>query len=296
MLDGRFPERDFYKNLWPVGSWRQLMAGRPISGPYGGAFVAVTHDNKARYTSHKFRNFYNARYVCDRCPACSHVSSLSWANFKNTAGWRRYFLTHDSYLASTPLESQSPWLAMPGFVLCRALFDWMHCCHLGTARDVAGQFLHDLCHWGYVRGSTFEERLQTCWTEFRTFCKDRRIPRSKRRFTLATIGLSKLPVTEYPTMDSRTKASHLKPIIAFLAHRLRETADKPAAGDTFARERAWCAFGLADVMDCFDRGGLSRVKFKCHLIEIKNKEGRGGGQPHLPSCNAQCKPPQLLTD
>ena len=90
MMSGRFPAKDFSNNAWPENSWRASMAGEPIAGPYTAFFSGVTHDNKARYQTHKFENFYNTKYVCEQCPACSHLHPLSYGDSRPGANWRRY--------------------------------------------------------------------------------------------------------------------------------------------------------------------------------------------------------------
>ena len=275
MMSGRFPAKDFSNNAWPENSWRASMAGEPIAGPYTAFFSGVTHDNKARYQTHKFENFYNTKYVCEQCPACSHLHPLSYGDSRPGANWRRYILKHGDYLARTPLEKLTPWLAMPGFSLSRALFDYMHCYHLGIGRDCCGQWIWDLIRFGYSGRGSVDEQLKRLWGDFRLWCKMRRIPTSRRRWRVRTLFRDKIG-TGYPELDSRTKAAHVKPIVHFLAHRLRLAAESPTKGDDQAQLRAWSAFGLADMTFTFDTAGFKCTRFHppryCKLFKLAHQK------------------------
>ena len=257
LLAGTFPHEDFYGRPWPEKSWRQKKAGSCIAGPFGCAFVACTHDAKARYQTHCFRNWYNCQFICDSCPACVHIRQLNHANYRRDARWRPHQITHQQYIENTPPESLSPWLGMPGFVLSRALWDLMHTIHLGIAKDLCAQVMADLCRLGYEGDGPLAQQLRRLWIRFRLYCSRHSIPYSRRKFSPKIIGISDTGGLEFPELNSRTKAAHVKPIISFLAYRCKKIlAPKfKKAEDRNSELRAWACFGLADFLHTLDNAG-----------------------------------------
>ena len=252
LLSGIFPHRDYLGRLWPAHSWRRLVAGTALAGGYGGAFVATTHDAKARKDTHEFACWYNCNEICETCPATAIVPSLNYGNFRSDARWRRYIYTHASYVENA--HTPTPWLGMAGFELSRALFDWMHCIHLGVAKDFCAQLLFDLCRFGYAGRGCLADQLLALWTDYRQFCASNKIPYNKRKFSVKTLGLKS---GQFPEMNSRTKAAHVRPIIAYLAHKTRAVlAERDAEKDPLGETRAWCAFGLADILCLLTEAGV----------------------------------------
>jgi hypothetical protein len=254
---GVFPTTDCYNQPWPPGSWREKMGKerRPIAGPYSGSFVAVTHDAKARKETHLFANFYSCRYVCNLCPACSHVPLLSWANHRADARWKRYLLSHDGYVESRPTPSHvTPWNQVPGFDITRALYDWMHSMHLGIGKDITAQLIYDLCRFAHVEGATLEAQLVSVWQDFRKWCREHKVKYSRRKLTPRIIGKGK--DGEFPEMNSRTKAAHIKPLVHYLAFRWRRVVRESPAATQEDKLRAWCVYGLADTLYIFDSAGV----------------------------------------
>ena len=171
------------------------------------------------------------------------------------ARWRVWELSHDGYVGSTVPDQQTPWMSMPGFDYTRALYDWMHCCHLGVCRDVIAQLLRDYCRFHYQGPERMEEQLRSLWLRFRVWRKRHKVPSTKRKFTLAVIGLSSESESTYPELSSRVKAAHMKPLVYFLAD-LWRTAPPPHADDIYYDLRKWCIYGLAATMFVFDTGGI----------------------------------------
>ena len=256
MLEGIFPSRDYKGRPWPAGSWREEVAGKSLtSNGFGAAFVSTCHDAKARKETHEFRNFYSCKFICDRCPAASHIPRLSHGNCRADCRWREHTVSHEQYMASAPASELSPWCNMPGWRHDRALFDLMHTIHLGTAKDFCAQMISDLCKHGYQGAGPLAEQLTNLWSQFKSYCKKHRIPYAKRKLTAKVLGLKP---GLYPEMNSRTKAAHVQPLIFFLAARTRRLLApkfrKPT--DQHAAMRAWCAFGLADCLHTMDSEGI----------------------------------------
>ena len=206
---------------------------------------------------HCFRNWYNCQFICDSCPACVHIRQLNHANYRRDARWRPHQITHQQYIENTPPESLSPWLGMPGFVLSRALWDLMHTIHLGIAKDLCAQVMADLCRQGYEGDGPLAQQLRRLWIRFRLYCSRHSIPYSRRKFSPKIIGISDTGGLEFPELNSRTKAAHVKPIISFLAYRCKKIlAPKfKKAGDRNSELRAWACFGLADFLHTLDNAG-----------------------------------------
>ena len=247
LLAGVFPHTDFYGNPWPPGSWREAHAGQALAGPFGACFASVSHDEKARKDTHCFKQWYSCNRICESCSASQNIASHSHGNNRGDAPWRADLVSDEAYLRDTPADDLSPWISMPGYQLSRALHDLMHGVHLGTGKDFCAQLIFDLCKHGYVPGDSLQAKLSAVWREFRLYCKRHRITHPKRRLTAAVIGLKPdSPNSDYPEMNGRTKASHVKPLIHFLAWRWKRALApkfrKPS--DVHCLLRAWCTVFL----------------------------------------------------
>ena len=253
MMRGSFPERDFYGQEYTSG-WRQQMKNKSLAGPYIGAFCAVTHDAKARYETHKFVNYYLCKYICDQCFACSS-GPLLYSDFNLSARWRSHRVSWEQYLAITPVRRRSPWCSMPGFVHSRALYDFMHCMHLGCGKDAAAQCAVDVCLYGYMGGGSLGEQLHRLWLQYRRWCKNNRVPYTRNRFSCRIMSIAENDV-RYPKLHSRIKAAYTKSIIRFMATKAQQVRGKNPA-DEDADLRSVMMWGLADCMYVFDVGGQS---------------------------------------
>ena len=178
---------------------------------------------------------------------------MSWTDWRRSAAWRKYILTHSGYIESTDASNISPWCAFRGFTLSRALHDLMHVVHLGIAKDHIAQMLHDLCVFGFEGGGSLNDQLMRLYLKFKRWCRSHRISYTRQRFTSKSLGIKS---NQYPVMQ-RMKAAHAKPIIHFLAHRWRRVLTLPQAQhDAGLRLRAWACYGLAKLLHVFDRGSV----------------------------------------
>lgn len=248
LLSGVFPHNDHEGKAWAPGTWRQSVAGTAIAAGLGGAFSAVTHDAKARFITHQFTNYYSCNNVCESCAASARIASLSFADSRSSAHWRRWQFTHAQYVEHAAVLS--PWLQMSGFELSRAIFDFMHCMHVGVARDFCAQTLYDMARLGYAGGGSLADQLLVLWADFCKFCRRIKMQFCKRRFAPKVLGLRKSGNDlVYPEMNSRTKAAHVVPIIHYLAWKTRDVLSRrDPITDPLGEVRAWCAFGIADLL------------------------------------------------
>ena len=185
------------------------MRGKRLAGPYIGALCAVTHDAKAQFETHQFVNYYMCNYLCDQCFG-NCQPPLLWTDFSLTSKWRQHCISHDDYMAITPKELLSPWCSMDGFVHSRALFDWMHCVHLGCGRDVVAQVAVDICRWDYMGDGTMDQKLHALWEEFDEWCQGMKLSHSITRWTSTLMSAS---TTSYPSLSSCIKAAYVKPLL-----------------------------------------------------------------------------------
>lgn len=78
--------------------------------------------------------------MCDSCLAQKGVHSpeaLNYKNFTSTSAWQFTRVSHEDYVRMEPRVSA--WATVPGWQLDTVMFDLMHNCYLGTARDfIAG--------------------------------------------------------------------------------------------------------------------------------------------------------------
>ena len=131
---------------------RGTKANQPIAGGWKGGFESWCGDWKERALSHSFvRRNYQSTMVCDQCSAVNpHARTsadllhLVYSDFRVDAPWTRTIRNHTTYLAETPAQNQTPWLAVPGFDISRVRWDSAHTILLGTGKDIAGSFLCDM--------------------------------------------------------------------------------------------------------------------------------------------------------
>ncbi len=119
--------------------------------------------------------------------------------------------------------------------------------------------VYNLCRHGYQTGATLPEQLATTWLQFKRYCKRHKISYPKNKLTAKVIGLDvKSPNSTYPEMNSRTKASHVKPLIHFLAHRWKQVLAPKFRRPSYqhAEMRSWCALGLSDFLHTLDCSGI----------------------------------------
>ena len=153
LLENRFPS--YYHGTqvpFPQGSWRQKMAGQrifPESGEFlGAAFCGVAADLKFRKFTNMFQNGWSSNACCDSCCASKTIAALHYTDNRPSAGWKRTVFTHSEYVNAAGPQV-TPWCTVPGFALPRCLFDWVHNCYIGTARDLVASCMIELCYFGH---------------------------------------------------------------------------------------------------------------------------------------------------
>lgn len=75
--------------------------------------------------------------MCDSCLAQKGVNcdpAMNYKNFTSSAAWPYTRINHQDYLRMEAGQISS-WAAVPGWQLETCMFDLMHNCFLGTARD-----------------------------------------------------------------------------------------------------------------------------------------------------------------
>ena len=103
--------------------------------------------------------------MCDSCLARKGVNCPDEMNYKNitsTNAWELTRISDADYLHMEPKISE--WEQVPGWTLSTCMFDLMHNCFLGTARDFVAGGIRCLISCG--RFSSLEEvhkdMIQTC--------------------------------------------------------------------------------------------------------------------------------------
>ena len=62
-----FPERGYYKEAWPIYSWRAKVAGKELASGHCMAFVGTKSDLKARRDTNAYKHNYGSKQMCDAC-------------------------------------------------------------------------------------------------------------------------------------------------------------------------------------------------------------------------------------
>lgn len=200
---GIAPSSGFYGERFDPTSYRAKMAGQPLAGSYKflanivhthvfllGAclqnrlstvhllrlsYLAFKADLKARKEAHYFDKNYSRRECCERCKACQLKSNAihmySFKNMSPSAPYAQEFVTHESYLATTP--NISPWAKVAGFQIENCSWDWMRVCFLGTAPGHIASCLKLLKHVGYSYSPDESDAvfLRRFTIEMRAVCK-----------------------------------------------------------------------------------------------------------------------------
>lgn len=131
---------------------RGQQAGTLLAGGWCGGFKSSTADWKERALSHCFlqRN-YQSMQLCDQCAAIKpfprtpqRLLPFIYTDFRMNAPWTETIRDHAKYLEETPRANLTPWLAVPGFNICRVKFDSAHTILLGAGKDLAASYLFDL--------------------------------------------------------------------------------------------------------------------------------------------------------
>ena len=142
---GVFPAEGFYKE--ELDGDRRKLIGSSIAGGFCGAFIGVKADGKARAEIHRHKRHPGATFICDRCLACrlfkNAPSQLYYGDFSELAAHLETWIDNDTYIKTE--KCVSPWMSIPGARSELFFMDWFHSAWLGTARDLAGAVLSDMC-------------------------------------------------------------------------------------------------------------------------------------------------------
>lgn len=145
-----------FEGTWPngvgkPGELRHVMQGRPLFGPWRGAFAGLKGDWKFLKELLKSKRSYNSSFVCFKCFACNHQEPLAFTDVREAATWRYTVERQEHYLANTPEDQRSPLVRLRGFDVALILPDLLHVCYLGVGRDVCGSALEVMAQqeaWG----------------------------------------------------------------------------------------------------------------------------------------------------
>jgi hypothetical protein len=145
LIAGKHGTRNFYANK--TAAQRE---GTTIAGGWHGGFGGWKGDLKERRVAHNFKGCnYLSKNVCDCCKATKyfkpglHNDPNTFANFVTSAQWLQTDIDHQEYINITRPENLTPWLAVPGFVKSRVLWELAHVLLLGTGKDICGAVLCD---------------------------------------------------------------------------------------------------------------------------------------------------------
>ena len=119
----------------PVTGHKLKLAGEWLAGGYKACCVGWTGDLKEEMKVHQLCRNYNCNFMCKKCLGCRHKESGNAYDFRANAFWIRERISHETYLATTPPDHQSPWVRMDGWTIYRNREDELHQIWLGFGKD-----------------------------------------------------------------------------------------------------------------------------------------------------------------
>ena len=125
----------------------------------------------------------------------------------------------------------------------------MHLLLLGCFRDYTASLMNTWVNLGVLGCPNADEALRPLFIELKEWCKSERIKPPKGNFTPSTINRKS---GEYPELSSAFKASGVKTICAFLAHK----AVLLDSGDEQSQMRTLVAWSAAEYLHVCDLGGM----------------------------------------
>lgn len=270
------PKRGWYNEEFRAGSHLRAMADaqEPIMGEYTGAFAAMKCDGKARVEAHGFSMNYGAIFCCDECLGTQPFASvlenptlraLLITDVSENALRRLTKIDHECYMAHT--DYVSPWLAIPGARKERLLWDWMHLGPIGFLRDFCGSMCISFLQEKDLGEGEPDTCLSRLWTEFRQWCKARKIGAPRHMLSLRTVGRPDGINTRtiYPELSSRFKASVVKILTCFLSEKAIEfEARRPSQ---HGRLRASCGYAITMFIHTMDKAPLLLTREQADLLD-----------------------------
>jgi hypothetical protein len=167
-----FPERGFYKELFPKSSLRGRRAGKRIMGDYIPIYLGNKTDGKARVELHGFKRFWKTTHMCEECLATNPYPKapphLTYIDFRDEAAWRATIIDHEQYMAG---GNVSPLACIPGFRLDTNFRDIFHMDFLGYGRDMGGAFVKFLYQTKKLGDGDLGPKLRRLWGKFSDWSK-----------------------------------------------------------------------------------------------------------------------------
>ncbi len=168
MQSGVFPSVGFRGQK--LDKDRQKLAGLPLAGGWRAAFFGCQADTKEKVKQNRFMRNWQASFICERCLASRLVESGNPYDFREGSNWMKLLVDHDLYIRSTPPESLSPWVAIPGWRLDRVLDDLLHNMWLGWTKDLVGQVLYERA----LDYDTVEGGLKALTLDCKRWCREKK--------------------------------------------------------------------------------------------------------------------------
>ena len=162
---------------------------------------------------------------------------MSYKDFSRGAAYGTTCIDHSAYMRTA--KKISPWSCLPGWRVESVSWDFMHLVWLGVGRDTIPSTLKLLRQLGYhyEPGESVEEYLKKVTMEMKMDCKDEGSlvhkpvssfaqpivsePISRIYLPRRCITTSNTAWAEYPELNSKFKASHVKIMHWWLTEKLR---------------------------------------------------------------------------
>ena len=218
----KFPEFDHAGNPWPAKSWRQQMAGQPLSREgFRACIWAVQADGE--YLQNEFQlKGASHEEMCFNCSA--NKSTLPYNDFRPTAAWRATVVEHAGTCPTDHVIS-----TIPGVVGESFKYDTLHVLEEGLTAHVLANVLFDLVVKPGLPG-TQNERLTYLFRKICALYQEQGIEASDRirKLTLSTFCSPKGKHDQFPTLTG-VKARHcrwLVPVLEEICLEFQSTEDK----------------------------------------------------------------------
>ena len=241
MLLGFFPPLDPTGQEWTCKRRRE-MGGKPLAGGYCVALFGHKGDNDWFAAIFRY-NHYRCNDMCHKCGASKTREETDCGDLRPNAGWKATVVTHEQYMARTPISRRSPLTNMPGWRLENNFNDTMHGLNLGVAQHVAANIL---CELARASSDPVELALEKLWLKLKKWLSQNRLVASVEKFTSASLSLDTSMV--FPLL--KIKAAPCEKVIFWLAD-----LTSYDSATSHGRIRHMTVWALADFFKCMHEYG-----------------------------------------
>ena len=200
-FEGRWPDRDFNDDPWPIGSFEASKAGTLLAGGFFMVLWSLKGDldylAKGLHLRHYSRNEF-----CIFCPANSVLGDfgMNWNNFRGDSTWKTCPFTVDQWRAA---HEDLHWMftELPYVTHHNVDPDELHLLHLGTTPRLLGSIFYILCYM--CMPGTPQQNLDQLWNRICIFYKRHGTETQFSNISLGSFCNTKSPGAHYPEFKGR---------------------------------------------------------------------------------------------